>query len=171
MGARCTKTFTLTESLTAPVYFYYGFKGFYQNHRRYLKYYSSTQLSSGTIDATAVTHLISRYPLTAEITSPMLRLMEQELHLSHRGLHWSLQTLPSLVVLSHASTTCYGLKSEASVSVDPQEQSAWRKKVSRGLLISVGMSIPPVWIRSGSMWLSRPGWCGSGLRQEAIFTN
>jgi hypothetical protein len=43
----CKVTFTLTSTLPAPVYFYYGFKGFYQNHRRYLKYFSNGQLTTG----------------------------------------------------------------------------------------------------------------------------
>ena len=53
-GTVCNKTFTLNATLAAPVYFYYGLTGFYQNHRRYLKYYSSSQLSSGTIDVSTV---------------------------------------------------------------------------------------------------------------------
>ena len=50
----CVVTFTVPSDLPAPVYFYYGFKGFYQNHRRYLKFFSSSQLTTGTIDASGV---------------------------------------------------------------------------------------------------------------------
>jgi len=57
LGATCYKNFTLNNGLTGPVYFYYGFNGFYQNHRRYLKYYSATQLSTGTIDVSTVIYL------------------------------------------------------------------------------------------------------------------
>ena len=66
VNSTCTKTFTLTETLQAPVYFYYGFKGFYQNHRRYLKYYSAIQLETGTIDASGVLLPSLRPPLIAE---------------------------------------------------------------------------------------------------------
>lgn len=50
--APCRFTFTISEALPAPVYLYYGFKGFFQNHRRYLKFVSYPQLSSGNPWAT-----------------------------------------------------------------------------------------------------------------------
>lgn len=50
----CSLQFTIDEPLTAPIYFYYGFKGFYQNHRRYLKYFSNSQLTTGDRYASTV---------------------------------------------------------------------------------------------------------------------
>jgi hypothetical protein len=35
--------------MTGPIFVYYGFKGFYQNHRRYLKFFSPLQLENGDI--------------------------------------------------------------------------------------------------------------------------
>jgi hypothetical protein len=49
-------TFTLSSTIHAPAYVYYGFKGFYQNHRRYLKYFSNAQLTSGNPYASTVSH-------------------------------------------------------------------------------------------------------------------
>lgn len=43
----CSTTFTLTDTLQAPVYLYYGMTNFYQNHRRYIKFFSSQQLDNG----------------------------------------------------------------------------------------------------------------------------
>ena len=63
----CTVSFTVPSDLPAPVYFYYGFKGFYQNHRRYLKFFSSSQLTTGTIDASGVTYFLCRYRRIVEI--------------------------------------------------------------------------------------------------------
>lgn len=73
VGSTCTKTFTLTETLPAPVYFYYGFKGFYQNHRRYLKYFSSTQLDTGVVDSAGVSFHILRFQLIVGISSPIFK--------------------------------------------------------------------------------------------------
>jgi hypothetical protein len=75
----CPVTFTLTETLPAPVYFYYGFKGFYQNHRRYLKFFSSAQLTSGDPNQSGVITLIQSYQLTAGTMLLMPRPLEQEL--------------------------------------------------------------------------------------------
>jgi hypothetical protein len=41
---RCEVTFTLDNEFKAPVYFYYGLKNFYQNHRRYVKSRDDSQL-------------------------------------------------------------------------------------------------------------------------------
>jgi len=40
----CQVDFNVTESLTAPVFLYYGLTNFYQNHRRYVKSRSENQL-------------------------------------------------------------------------------------------------------------------------------
>lgn len=37
IGATCTITFTVNETIPAPIYFYYQLDNFYQNHRRYVK--------------------------------------------------------------------------------------------------------------------------------------
>jgi hypothetical protein len=72
-SSACRVTFTLAAALKAPVYFYYGFKGFYQNHRRYLKYYSSNQLSTGDPFASTVSIVAHRPRLTAQITTQTCR--------------------------------------------------------------------------------------------------
>lgn len=50
-NAACVLTFTLTDTLYAPIYMYYGLVGFHQNHRRYIKFYSDAQLTSGTLSS------------------------------------------------------------------------------------------------------------------------
>jgi hypothetical protein len=40
--------------MEAPIYLYYGFTNYFQNHRRYLKYFSVDQMNGKTIDSTAV---------------------------------------------------------------------------------------------------------------------
>jgi len=43
-----------------PVYLYYGFTNYYQNHRRYLKFFSPDQMNGRTIDETTVKQLLLR---------------------------------------------------------------------------------------------------------------
>jgi hypothetical protein len=43
--ALCAVPFTLTEKVTAPVYFFYKVTNFYQNHRRYVQSIDFTQLN------------------------------------------------------------------------------------------------------------------------------
>ena len=40
----CRLKFTIEEEIPAPVYVYYQLDNFYQNHRRYVKSRSNTQL-------------------------------------------------------------------------------------------------------------------------------
>lgn len=40
--------------MAQPIYFYYGFTNYYQNHRRYLKYFSPDQMNGKDIDQTTV---------------------------------------------------------------------------------------------------------------------
>lgn len=37
-------SFSLSDTLTQPSYFYYGLQYYYQNHRRYLKFFSPDQM-------------------------------------------------------------------------------------------------------------------------------
>ncbi|EAS06121.1 ligand-effect modulator 3 LEM3 family protein (macronuclear) [Tetrahymena thermophila SB210] len=48
---QCKIPFTLNEDFTDTVYFFYGLDNFYQNHRRYIKSKSSSQLSGSTISS------------------------------------------------------------------------------------------------------------------------
>jgi hypothetical protein len=77
-ASACKVTFTLTETLQAPIYVYYGLKGFYQNHRRYLKYFSPDQLSEGDADASSVAINKFRQVLIAVITIPIHKLLDQQ---------------------------------------------------------------------------------------------
>lgn len=43
----CAVTFTLTDKVTAPIYFFYRVTNFYQNHRRYVQSIDVNQLSAG----------------------------------------------------------------------------------------------------------------------------
>ena len=40
----CQVSFSVDEEMKGPVYAYYQLDGFYQNHRRYVKSYSKTQM-------------------------------------------------------------------------------------------------------------------------------
>eukprot|EP01097_Dermamoeba_algensis_P011006 TRINITY_DN836_c0_g1_i2.p1 TRINITY_DN836_c0_g1~~TRINITY_DN836_c0_g1_i2.p1 ORF type:complete len:310 (+),score=55.71 TRINITY_DN836_c0_g1_i2:87-1016(+) len=46
-----TATFRITEQMSAPVYVYYKLENYYQNHRRYVKSRSDTQLSGADVNA------------------------------------------------------------------------------------------------------------------------
>ncbi len=48
--SKCDVNIVITETLKAPVYFYYGLSNFYQNHRKYLKSRDADQLA-GVIKA------------------------------------------------------------------------------------------------------------------------
>lgn len=89
--AACKLTFTIDEPLTAPVYFYYGFKGFYQNHRRYLKYFSNSQLTTGDRYASTVTILLYRRRMIVEITIQVIKLSEVEDPNQHIPVELSLE--------------------------------------------------------------------------------
>jgi len=43
-GKQCQMIFTFDQDVTGPLYFYYGLENFYQNHRRYYKSLSRSQL-------------------------------------------------------------------------------------------------------------------------------
>ena len=46
---RCTVQLYLPEKMEGPVFFYYGLKNFYQNHRRYIKSRSNPQLTGKSL--------------------------------------------------------------------------------------------------------------------------
>ena len=48
---QCTLTFGIENDLSPPVLFYYKLTNFYQNHRRYAKSFSSSQLSGDAVSA------------------------------------------------------------------------------------------------------------------------
>jgi len=50
-GTTCSITFTLTEDFNDTGYLFYGLENFYQNHRRYIKSKSSSQLSGSDISS------------------------------------------------------------------------------------------------------------------------
>jgi hypothetical protein len=62
----CTTTFTLTEKLVSPVFLYYGMTNFYQNHRRYIKFFSPMQLDNGEIAESDVRIFLKRQIHTVE---------------------------------------------------------------------------------------------------------
>lgn len=47
----CMVTFTIPDTMNAPVYFYYQLDNFYQNHRRYVRSRSDRQLRGDEIDS------------------------------------------------------------------------------------------------------------------------
>ena len=49
-GNNITVDFTLDDTLKAPVYLYYGLNNFYQNHRRYIKFFSTGQMNGNEVD-------------------------------------------------------------------------------------------------------------------------
>lgn len=50
-SCHCTLQFTVKEDMDGPVFFYYGLSNFYQNHRRYVKSRSDSQLLGENLDA------------------------------------------------------------------------------------------------------------------------
>lgn len=52
-GTQCAVTMTVPETMKAPVYVYYELDNFYQNHRRYVKSRSETQLAGGETSDTS----------------------------------------------------------------------------------------------------------------------
>lgn len=49
----CDINLTIVEKMENPIFFFYGLENFYQNHRRYLRSKSLTQLSGENIDYSA----------------------------------------------------------------------------------------------------------------------
>lgn len=49
----CDVTFDIDEKMEGPVYVYYQIENFFQNHRRYVKSYSSEQLQDGKVFSSA----------------------------------------------------------------------------------------------------------------------
>ena len=49
-GTSCAVTLKVSETMKAPVYVYYELDNFYQNHRRYVKSRSETQLAGGVTE-------------------------------------------------------------------------------------------------------------------------
>jgi hypothetical protein len=49
-GTTCTVTMQVPTAMKAPVFVYYELDNFYQNHRRYVKSRSETQLAGGTTE-------------------------------------------------------------------------------------------------------------------------
>ena len=47
LGTECVLNFTLTSTIHAPVYFYYGLTNFYQSNRLFYKWKSTDQLYTG----------------------------------------------------------------------------------------------------------------------------
>ena len=47
-------SFTLSKAMPAGSFLYYGFTNFFQNHRRYLKFFSVDQMQGDKIDEAAV---------------------------------------------------------------------------------------------------------------------
>lgn len=54
-GLKCTLMFTIPEDIPKTVYLYYQLTNFYQNHRRYVKSVSYTQLAGQAIPAASLT--------------------------------------------------------------------------------------------------------------------
>ena len=63
-GDKCTFRFEVEEDMEAPVYFYYGLDGYYQNHRRYKNSVSYKQLRG--VDVNNVDSLSSCNPQITE---------------------------------------------------------------------------------------------------------
>ena len=53
-GNNITVNFTLDDTLKAPVYLYYGLNNFYQNHRRFIKFFSTGQMNGNEVDKNTV---------------------------------------------------------------------------------------------------------------------
>lgn len=51
MGCKLETSFTITETMKAPVYLYYKLTNFYQNHRRFAKSRSDKQLTGSDVDS------------------------------------------------------------------------------------------------------------------------
>ena len=51
----CTINFNVTNTMKAPVMVYYQLNNFYQNHRRYVKSKSNSQLNGGILSTSDIT--------------------------------------------------------------------------------------------------------------------
>lgn len=52
-------SFSLSDTLTQPSYLYYGLQYYYQNHRRYLKFFSPDQMDGTEVDEATVNMIIN----------------------------------------------------------------------------------------------------------------
>lgn len=67
--ASCTIPFTLNEDFEDTAYLFYGLENFYQNHRRYIKSKSSSQLSGTDISKSDANTYCSPIVLNSDLGS------------------------------------------------------------------------------------------------------
>ena len=58
LNSSCPITIKLDEDMSSPIFVFYELHNFYQNHRRYIKSKSSSQLSGSEISMSAAVYLI-----------------------------------------------------------------------------------------------------------------
>eukprot|EP00455_Lapot_gusevi_P051125 TRINITY_DN7556_c0_g1_i7.p1 TRINITY_DN7556_c0_g1~~TRINITY_DN7556_c0_g1_i7.p1 ORF type:complete len:345 (+),score=99.95 TRINITY_DN7556_c0_g1_i7:105-1139(+) len=71
IGNRCSVYLDIPSDMQAPVFFYYQLSNFYQNHRRYVKSRSDTQLRGDAIESASDDRLSSCDPLISSQNKPI----------------------------------------------------------------------------------------------------
>lgn len=68
-------SFTLTQTLPQPVFLYYGLRSYYQNHRRYIKFFSTDQMNGMEISTETVNKFLFRQAPIAEGKQTQMQLL------------------------------------------------------------------------------------------------
>ena len=147
----CTVTFTAEKDMPAPVYVYYELSNFYQNHRKYVKSLSFTQLRGEESSKSDLDNLCS--PLTAVDVGGV------EMQLSPCGLVAN-SFFNDVISINDAISTSTNDFSETGI--------AWSSDLESKFSQPKGFKTEPCDSCGSCPQCGQPGWCTGGKRLYSL---